>query len=113
MARGGPRAGSGRKRGGANKKSRAIADKAAAQGITPLEFMLKVMREPEPVCGDKEDPGIFVARYVGWRDRAFEAAKASAPYMHPRLASHEVMGKDGGPIRIEGVTITIVDGTTT
>jgi len=28
----------------------------------------------------------------------FEAAKASAPYIHPRLAAIEHSGTDGGPI---------------
>jgi hypothetical protein len=35
--RGGKRPGSGRKKGSATKKTREIADRAAAEGITPLE----------------------------------------------------------------------------
>lgn len=70
--------------------NKATAKKAAAiaeAGITPLDFMLEVMRAPEPTREDGEDPALFVARYVGWRDRAFEAAKAAAPYVHPKLAN--------------------------
>lgn len=80
MARGGPRPGSGRKPGGANKKTRAIADQAAAGGLTPLEFLLQVMRsEPSEDAGPTEKLAVFNAR--------FEAAKAAAPYVHPRLSS--------------------------
>jgi hypothetical protein len=43
-ARGGKRPGSGRKKGSATKRTREIADRAAEEGITPLEFMLNVMR---------------------------------------------------------------------
>lgn len=70
--RGGPRPGSGRKPGGQNRKSREIADRAAAEGITPLEYLLKVMRDEN---GDSET--------------RLDAAKAAAPYVHPRLANIE------------------------
>src|SRR3954447_10414047 len=43
--RGGARRNAGRKRGSATTKTRAIADKAAAEGLTPLEIMLAAMRE--------------------------------------------------------------------
>ena len=42
---GGARKGAGRKAGSATKRTREIADKAAENGITPLEFMLDVMRQ--------------------------------------------------------------------
>ena len=38
-AHGGARSGAGRKRGGANQKTREIADRAATLGVTPLEVM--------------------------------------------------------------------------
>lgn len=88
MPRGGARAGAGRKAGGMNAKSRAIADRAAAEGITPLEVMLVAMREH-------------------FEKKAFDAAAAiakdAAPYMHPRLASIEQ--------RIEGEMTTRTIGT--
>jgi hypothetical protein len=31
----------------------------------------------------------------------FEAAKAAAPYVHPKLAQIQHSGKDGGPIELE------------
>jgi hypothetical protein len=56
---------------------------ASSEGMTPLEYMLTVMRdsaaEPER------------------RDRM---ASSAAPYIHPRLASTEVKGEGGGPIQV-------------
>jgi hypothetical protein len=46
--------------------------------------MLKIMRDPEA-----DD------------DRRDEMAKAAAPYVHPKLASVQHTGKDGGPIQTE------------
>lgn len=85
MAVGGARAGAGRKKGGQNTKTAEIARKAAEGGITPLEYMLQVLRDPIP---EDADPAVKVAM-VGMR---FEAAKAAAPYMHPRLAAVELSG---------------------
>ena len=82
MSRGGNRPGAGRKRGTPNKASAARQAKVAATGITPLDYMLKVMRN------NKADPG-----------RRDEMAKAAAPYVHPKLASMQHTGRDGGPIQ--------------
>lgn len=90
--RGGKRPGAGRKKGSATKRTREIADRAAAEGITPLEFMLRIMRQET----DHEDPKIAIAREA----MAFEAAKAAAPYVHPRLAAVEHSGPDGGAIPV-------------
>ena len=72
MPRGGKRPGAGRKPGSATKRTREIADRAAARGLTPLEVMLRAMRRH-------------------WRkgelDRAAVIAKDAAPYVHPRLSS--------------------------
>lgn len=84
---GGRRPGSGRKAGSATKRTREIADKAAEEGITPLEYMLQVMRAPS----EHEDPRVQVAREA----MRFEAAKAAAPYMHPRLQATEHSGPGG------------------
>ena len=88
---GGARKGSGRKTGSATQKTREIADKAAASGITPLEFMLDVMRtEPSDTLEPRE--------WLTATAMRFEAAKAAAPYIHPRLAAIEHTGADGGAI---------------
>lgn len=75
--RGGKRPGAGRKKGSVSKH-RKLAHSAtiAAVGneITPLEFLLNVMRH------DPDDA------------RRLDAAKAAAPYVHPRLAATEISG---------------------
>jgi hypothetical protein len=105
--RGGKRPGSGRKAGSATKKTREIADRAAAEGITPLEVMLKTMRalveraeklgREKPVPGEK--PAVTPLELMV---EAASVAKDAAPYMHPRLAAIEHSGPNGGPI--EGKT---------
>jgi hypothetical protein len=97
--RGGRRANAGRKRGAATKKTREIANAAAAEGITPLEFMLNVMRSEPP-------PGLEGNALLGAMALRFEAAKAAAPYIHPRLASVEMAGPNQGPIPVAQTTVT-------
>lgn len=82
--RGGPRKGAGRARGAATKRTRKIADRESQKGLTPLEVMLKAMREH----ADKQD----------W-DAAASIAKDAAPYMHAKLASIQHTGRGGGPIQ--------------
>lgn len=95
--RGGARPGAGRKTGAATKRTREIADKAAEEGITPLEFMLQIMRtEPEQPDGEEFDWRLHQMRL----EMRFEAAKAAAPYIHPRLAAVEHSG---------GVTLRTLD----
>lgn len=86
MARGGKRKGSGRKVGSKTRKTAEIAQKAAEQGITPLEFMLKIMRDE--ACPEDAD----LAQKIAFHSARFEAAKAAAPYIHPRLAAVELSG---------------------
>jgi hypothetical protein len=86
----------GRKRGTPNRATTAVAIRAevAASGETPLDYMLRVMRD-ESVESSRRD----------------EMAKAVAPYVHPKLAAVEqqISGKDGGdPIRM---LIDQIDGT--
>jgi hypothetical protein len=71
----------GRQKGTQNKRTafaRHIADLAAQSENTPLNYLLSVMR-------DAEAPA----------DQRLEAAKAAAPYVHPRLASIEHGGQIG------------------
>jgi hypothetical protein len=75
---GGKREGAGRKRGSATRKTRAIADRAVEEGVTPLEVMLACMRRHYD---------------AGNLDRAAEVAKDCAPFMHPRLASVPAKGE--------------------
>jgi len=73
----------GRKKGVPNKASIARAAAIAASGLTPLDFLLSVMRDDQKALEDR-----------------LEAGKAAAPYVHPRLANIEVAGKDGGPLEV-------------
>ena len=67
---GGPRAGSGRKKGSPNKKTAELQAYVAATGQTPLEYMLERMRD------EANDP----------KER-LNAAISAAPYVHARLSS--------------------------
>lgn len=69
---GGARPGAGRKRGSPNLRKAAALVQAASEGLTPLEYMLQVLRE------ENADP----------KERAWAAEKA-APYLHPRPAPLE------------------------
>lgn len=72
MPRGGPRPGSGRPPGSPNHRTRAVAARAAAEGISPVEAMLSIMRD---ALVKKDSP------------LALEAARHAAPYCHPRLSA--------------------------
>jgi hypothetical protein len=60
-----------------------------AEGITPLEVMLRAMR---------------AAWEAGDMPTAVTRAKDAAPYVHPRLAATEVTGANKGPVQFETVT---------
>ena len=60
----------GRTKGTPNKATAAKAEAVAASGLTPLDYMLGVMRDEAMVF-----------------DVRLDAAKAAAPYVHPKLAS--------------------------
>jgi len=91
--RGGARKGAGRKAGSATQKTREIADKAAAAGVTPLEVMLEAMHS---------------FRATGDLEKAASFAKDAAPYIHPKLAAIEHTGKDGGAIAVTGIELHFV-----
>ena len=80
-ARGGKRPGAGRKQGAPNKATAKRQKEVAASGLTPLDFMLTVLRDE-----------------AASMDNRMWAAEKAAPYVHAKLASVEVTGKDGGPL---------------
>jgi hypothetical protein len=68
MPRGGKRPGAGRPQGAISKSTVAILEAVAAGGEMPLEYMLRVMRDPrEPAT------------------RRDEMAEAAAPHLHPKM----------------------------
>lgn len=87
MARGGKRPGSGRKPGSVSQQSatrKEMQAKALANGISPLDYMLSILRD------DKQE-----------QSARFAAAKEAAPYVHNRLAAVEHSGNDDKPVKTE------------
>ncbi len=105
---GGARAGAGRKKGIPNRMTAELRTAALGSGESPLDFLLRKMRSPAPTRYDCEPTTAFAIRYRQWEELCLEAAKAAAPYVHPRLAVVENVGKDGGPMQHK-LTVEFVD----
>jgi hypothetical protein len=69
MTHGGARTGAGRKAGAITRATREIAENGIV-GLTPLDFMLGIMRD------EQNEKAV-----------RFDAAKAAAPYVHAKLAN--------------------------
>lgn len=132
MARGGKRVGAGRKVGAITKRTRAVAERALAEGKSPLDVMLENMRHFQQVALDAEATleGLTASEFsaqvpkkaspeeqfkfllaqvkktAGFRQLAQDSARDAAPYMHPRLAAIEHTGANGGPIETKDVSPT-------
>lgn len=83
MARGGTRPGAGRKPGAPNKATAAQRKAVTDSGLTPLDYLLSVMR-------DGTVP----------RDERVDAANKAAPYVHAKLSAIEHTGKDGEELKL-------------
>jgi len=68
----------GRVAGTPNRKNAAKVAAIEASGLTPLDYMLSVLRDVSQT-----------------QDARLDAAKAAAPYVHARLTAAELTGKDG------------------
>jgi hypothetical protein len=97
---GGARKGAGRKKNALNIKSREVATKIiteSPEGETPLDLMVRIMRrfwdEAEKKLNSKDDDD----QKAGLKLLAMskDAAAAAAPYIHAKLSSVEMTGKDG------------------
>ena len=110
--KGGARPGAGRKEGSLTKRTREIAEVAAAQGITPLEVMMSTMmalyKEAENCTkhddhaheGVGHDHDIMITENrIKLLNMAATIARHAAPYVHPRLSAIEHTGKDGAPLQ--------------
>ena len=73
--------GKGRKKGSRNKRTKAVEAAIAASGLTPLEYMLEVLRNTRKS-----------------RSERMQAAVAAAPYVHQRLAATTITTPPGQPI---------------
>ena len=74
---GGKRVGAGRRKGAQNQVNAAVREQALASGESPLDYMLRIMRDSKRDISIRND-----------------MAKAAAPYLHPRLQAIEHSGKD-------------------
>lgn len=81
----------GRQKGTPNKRTAETVAAIAATGEMPLDYMLRVMRDPlaEPARKDA-------------------MAKAAAPYCHAALKAIEHTGPNGGPIGVSVVEWHVV-----
>jgi len=79
MPRGGPRPGAGRKKGSLTQRTREIAERAIAEGLTPLDVMLSAMH---------------AFHQAGELEKAAKIAHDAAPYVHPRLAAIEYSSRE-------------------
>jgi hypothetical protein len=78
VARGGKREGAGRKPGIPSRRNAAVERAVRESGLTPLDYLLSVMRD--------ESEGGEVRR---------DAAKAAAPYCHSKLQSLDMTARVG------------------
>lgn len=76
--RGGKRPGAGRKPGAANKATAKQREEVKASGLTPLDYLLSIMRDE-----------------IAPRQERVDAAHKAAPYVHPKLASVDHKSSDG------------------
>lgn len=92
MARGGKREGAGRKPGAQNKATQEQREAVKQSGLTPLEYLLTVLRDE-----------------TADRAERIDAANKAAPYVHARLSSVDHKSADGSmspkPTRIEFVPL--------
>jgi len=74
----------GRKKGTPNKRTGELQARIRASGLTPLDFMIAIMRNPKAEL-----------------ELRFEAARAAAPYVHARLTAVEHTGENSGAVQVE------------
>jgi hypothetical protein len=82
--RGGKRNGAGRPKNSRNKRTSELQARIRASGLTPLDFMLAVMRNSKVAI-----------------ETRFSAAQAAAPYVHAKLSAIEHSGADSGAVQVE------------
>jgi hypothetical protein len=78
MPVGGKRPGAGRPKGARNVKTKQQSEAVKASGLTPLDYMLSVLRD------DTQDLSVRL-----------DAANKAAPYVHAKLASVDHKSSDG------------------
>jgi hypothetical protein len=74
----------GRPKGSPNKATAARQAEVEASGLTPLDYLLSILRDEDAEQNVRID-----------------VAKAAAPYVHPRLATVDLGNKDDKPFATE------------
>jgi hypothetical protein len=87
----------GRQKGTPNKITAKREAEIAASGLTPLDYMLGIVRAETP-------PGLDASVAIARETLRFEAAKAAAPYCHPRLQAMTLGGDPENPIKIDNMS---------
>lgn len=82
----------GRPKGSPNKASVARQAEVEATGLTPLAFMLSLLRDEGRSDAER-----------------FEAAKHAAPYVHPKLSSVQAAVEANVNAKVSAVEWTVVD----
>jgi hypothetical protein len=90
MPAGGKRPGSGRPKGSRNVKTQEQAKAIKESGLTPLDYMLSVMRN------DANELGVRL-----------DAANKAAPYVHSKLATVDHKSSDG---TMAGPSLIVIKG---
>lgn len=85
MARGGNRPGAGRPAGASNRRTIEQVEAIESSGLTPLDYMLNVLRDEQQAA-----------------DVRMEAAKSAAPYCHAKRAPVNGDGEEAA-----GLTVVI------
>lgn len=83
MSHGGARIGAGRPKGRATNLADKAREEALQGGMSPLDYLLGVMRD-----ANKEE------------SMRLDAAKAAAPYVHARLQSIDMNSRSDGTLRV-------------
>src|SRR3954452_14282247 len=87
----------GRQKGTPNKITAKREAEIAASGLTPLDYMLGIVRAETP---SGLDASVAIARET----LRFEASKAAAPYCHPRLQAVTLGGDPENPIKVDNLS---------
>jgi hypothetical protein len=88
----GKKTGGGSRKGVPNKATARREAEVKASGLTPLEFLLSVMRDEANCLRDRTD-----------------AAKAAAPYVHPKLAQMTLGGESDQSLVVQIVKFSEKD----
>lgn len=95
--KGGRRPGAGRKKGVPNKVTAEIRRRILETGKSPLDVVLWIAEEFVAAASAAHDNDTRLSLL----ERAAAIEKDALPYLHAKLQSIELTGKDAGPIKTE------------